>query len=186
MALGVGPNWGQVLQEPNIAIDEGGAARQRELWMQRQGTMSAARQAELDQLTKALAGGRDQKMAELAAADAAAAAKAAARGGGGGGGGKGAGGTGMFVPLPTDQPAPWLDQYLASIPSGPPPTYGGSITAPKPYVSDPYTALTKPVANPYAAPSFSSRAQSVAHPPGARTPQSWVQPPPTHYSTRLS
>lgn len=185
MALGVGPQWGQVLQEPNIAIDAGGAGRRRQLWMERQGTMGTAQQSALDQLTAALTGERDAQYAADVAKMQAAAAARAGRGSKGG-----SGGTGMMVPAPPVQQQPWVDQYLAGIPSTPPPAYDGSIYPSTKFgPNNVYATLTK-APSPYAAPSFPSRAMSVAHPAGARTPQTMLQAPtptPTRYApSRLS
>lgn len=190
MALGVGPQWGKVLQEPNIGIDTGGVGRQRAAWMERQGTMNSAQQAALDQLTAALSSERDQKMAALAAADAAAAAAKAHSGGGGGGGSK-SGGTGPMTLAPPVAQSPWLDQYLASIPNSAPPTYNGQLMPSTIYgPNNVYAALTKTKPAAYPVTSYPSRAmsQTAPHPLGVGVlPKAPAPPPaPTRYASRLS
>jgi hypothetical protein len=171
------PQWGEVLQQPNIGMYTGGADTARQLWMQRQTEMSAAQQAALAQLTQALTAGRDKTMADQAAKDAAA---LAARGGGGGGGRKSGGGgggpTGMMVPAPDTAQPPWVDQYVAQMPTDAAPSYNPNVNWWNVTGQQAWHVPSTPVVNtPHPAPTpvagtginaYGSHAYSVAHPMG--------------------
>lgn len=114
------PQWGEILQLPNLRTQFDVAGRERDAWMARNGEMTSAQQTAMDQLSAALKAERDAKMAELLKQN-------QGHGGGGGGGGRGGGGGGGASPItlpsyvqpstpwnysPSTAPAPSLDMHL--------------------------------------------------------------------------
>ena len=109
LTFGKGPQWGRVLQEPNIGVDYAGPANLRDIWAARQSTMQGAQSTALSELNAALQAQRDKALADYIAANTPRAGGGGGRGGGGGGGGGKA--PPVFlpdVPLPDGwyQPAP--------------------------------------------------------------------------------
>lgn len=92
------PQWGEVLQLPNLHSQFDVAGAERDAWMARNGAMTGAQQTAMEQLTAALKAERDAKMAELMKQNA---------GGGHGRGGGGGGASPVTLPPYAPPTTPW-------------------------------------------------------------------------------